>query len=499
MTSIQEVEAQIKTNFTEWFHHLRESFEDSKKEFYTEFGPSFKDRTDKNRLQTHILLKLTDTIKLLSLIIQKFNQRNPDKILGPEPDTEFYHSPKMSPILSLLTEIIIWSSDKFIEVLNRFDHEITEIEKHLSNRPETEINDIIAPAIFETIKVERKEFEKQFKSYNDETLIIQKHWMKFTNKIPEAIFQIFESSIYFGDSDILKFIINNCELIPSKYRIKWLFTDFTNIPHLINRKIKMNFLIDDVDILFSSYLKNPENIHSIVIISCILCKINIDVSVDKLIRLVSILLTLISKINSEKDNITKDRFKHTICLLVDTINNLAEMSSNISSDLQRAYPIFNSYLSYLVPSILNGLYGQCEDIDESIDEIIVKINKMDIVYMYMGSMTDKSSDIKFRTINRLKLEKWIQIFKHIQDEQEYNEIEDGLLCTCVIKPVLLPNTDLVFDRYVIESSLWETSINPYTREPLTMEEFKMYNEESHIKEEIKKKRGIIKNLIDKYK
>jgi len=32
-----------------------------------------------------------------------------------------------------------------------------------------------------------------------------------------------------------------------------------------------------------------------------------------------------------------------------------------------------------------------------------------------------------------------------------------------------------------------------------MEEFKMYNEESHIKEEIKKKRGIIKNLIDKYK
>jgi hypothetical protein len=64
---------------------------------------------------------------------------------------------------------------------------------------------------------------------------------------------------------------------------------------------------------------------------------------------------------------------------------------------------------------------------------------------------------------------------------------------------LLPNTDLVFDRYVIESSLWETSTNPYTRDPLTMEEFKMYNEEAHIKEEIKKKRSIVKNLIDTYK
>lgn len=499
MSSIQEVEAQIRTNFTEWFHRLKQAFVDNKKEFYTEFGTSFKERTDKNKLQKHILVKFTDTIKLLSPIIQTFNQRNPDKILGPKPETEFYHSPKISPILLLLTEMIIWSSDKFIEVLDIFDYEITQMEKHLSNRSETEANDIIAPVIFETIKVEKKEFEEQFKTYNDETLIIQRHWMQFSNKIPEDIYQIFESSIFFGDSDILKFITDNCESIPSKYRIKWLFTDFTNIPHLINRKIKMDFLIDDVDILFSSYLKNPENIHSIIIISCILCKIKLDVPIDKLIRLVSILLTLISKLNSEKNNIAKDKFENTICLLVDTINNVVEMLSTITSDLQVTYPILNSYLTYLVPSILNGIYGQCEEIDDSIDEIIVKINKMDIVYMYMGSSSDKSSDIKFRTINRLELEKWIQIFKHLQNEEEYSEIEDGLLCTCVIKPVLLPNTDLVFDRYVIESSLWETSTNPYTREPLTMEEFKMYNEESHIKEEIKKKRAIVKKLIDKYK
>jgi hypothetical protein len=499
MSSIQEVETQIRTNFTEWFHHLRESFDDNKKDFHIEVGHSFKERTDKNKLQKQILIKLTDTIKMLSPIIQTFNQRNPDKILGQHPETDFYYSPKLSPILSLLTEIIIWTSDKFIEVLDIFNYEITQMEKHLSNRPETEANDIIVPAIFETIKAERKEFEEQFKSYNDETLIIQRHWIRFVDKIPEDIFQVFESSIFFEDSDILKVITDNCESVPSKYRIKWLFTDFTNITYLINRKIKMNFLIDDVDILFSSYLKNPENIHSIVIISCILCKIKLDVPIDKLIRLVSILLTIISKLNSEKDTIVKDRFEHTICLLVDTINNIAKMSSNITSDLQLVYPIFNSYLAYLVPSILNGIYGQCEDIDKSIDEIILKINKMDIVYMYMGSTSNKSSDIKFRTINILELEKWIQIFKDVQDEEEYNEIEDGLLCTCVIKPVLLPNTDLVFDRYVIESSLWETSTNPYTREPLTMEEFKMYNEESHIKEEIKKKRAIVKNLIDKYK
>ena len=117
----------------------------------------------------------------------------------------------------------------------------------------------------------------------------------------------------------------------------------------------------------------------------------------------------------------------------------------------------------------------------------------------MASTSDNISNIKFKNINRTELEKWIQIYKHIGTEEEYYEIEDGLLCSCVVKPVFLPNTDLVFDKYIVESSLWETCINSYTREPLTMEEFNEYNEEPHIKEEIKKKYEIIKRLIKKYK
>ena len=40
------------------------------------------------------------------------------------------------------------------------------------------------------------EFEQQFKHYNNETLIIQRHWLRALDKIPKHIFQVFESSIH---------------------------------------------------------------------------------------------------------------------------------------------------------------------------------------------------------------------------------------------------------------------------------------------------------------
>lgn len=499
MSTIQELENKLKTNFEQVIVEYQEKFQESKQKFHTEFGTSFKDRTDKNNLQKEILLNLTDIIKLLSQLIDKFNQRNPDKILGISIESEFYHSIKISPILSILTDIIIWTSDKYIEVINRFDREINEMQKHLSERLDTDAIDIIGPAIFETIKVEKKQMVQQFESYNEETLIIQRHWLRASDKIPKHIFQIFESSIFFEDSYVQKFIIDNCASLPTEYRVKWLFTDFKYINYIVSKKINMNFLTEDIDFLFATYLKNPENIHSIIIICCILSKVKLTVSNNKLIRIVSILLTIISKLNSEKKNIEKDKFENTLSLLIDTINNILELSINIDTNLKLSYPIINSYLVYLIPSILNGIYGQYDKIDESINNVIAKVSTEHIMIIYMASTSDTSSDIKFKNINRTELEKWIQIYKHIGAEEEYYEIEDGLLCSCVVKPAFLPNTELVFDRYVIESSLWETCINSYTREPLTMEEFNEYNEQSHVQEEIKKKNEIIKRLIKKYK
>ena len=68
--------------------------------------------------------------------------------------------------------MIILTSDKFIEVLNRFDSEITQMEEHVRNQndqDEQEEVDIIPKAILQTIKAERVEFEQQFKNYNDST------------------------------------------------------------------------------------------------------------------------------------------------------------------------------------------------------------------------------------------------------------------------------------------------------------------------------------------
>ena len=305
-------------------------------------------------------------------------------------------------------------------------------------------------------------------------------------------------------------------MIPSEYRVKWLFTDVTLYRNIVNKKIDINLLIKDIDFLFKTYLKNPANINSILIIFKVIFKTdykntifldtkiiieNSIITFNKLIRLVSIFLTIIAKLYSEIKQIGQDKFSDIVCELINTINKILVLSVKTSSDRPVTYPILDSYLVYLIPSILNVIYGQNEQIDNSIDRVISKVSTERMMIIYMGSTSKSSSDIKFRSIDRAKLDQWIQIYKDITDkeaEAEIAEIQDGLIGSCIITPAFLP-TDLVFDKYIIESSLWESEKNPYTRKPLTIKYFQSYNEIPEIKEQIEIKMEIIKRLVKKYK
>lgn len=500
MSNIQEIEEQIKSNFEEFITTHQKSFEDDKTNFYHEFdnNNSMQNHHNKHELQKSILKKSLETIKILSPIIQKFNERNKstDKI---------FKNTKMSSILSLLTDIIIWTSDKFIEVLHIIDNEINKIQKYLSN-PE-DIQDIIIPIVLETIKAEKLDIESLFRNYNDETIIIQNHWLNILSKpdlldqVPKDIFQVFESSMFFEDSDIVSFIIDNYKMLSSEYRIKWLFNDFKYINNIINKKIELEIeiLINDIDFLFGSYLKNPENIHNIIIICFTIIykirQININVPISKLIRFISILLTVIAKLDLEKNNIEKDKYVHTVCLIIDTINKILDLTGNINRDLTSSYPILDSYLVYLIPSILNGIYGTNEEIDIYIDKIISKVSTERMMIIYMASTCP---NVKIKIINGVELDKWKKIYEQVESDENFDEIIDELLSSCVINPVFLPNNVLA-DKYLIESSLWEKPENPYNRESLTIEDLEEYNERPEIKEKIKSKMNVIKEVIKRYK
>lgn len=57
-----------------------------------------------------------------------------------------------------------------------------------------------------------------------------------------------------------------------------------------------------------------------------------------------------------------------------------------------------------------------------------------------------------------------------------DEFLDPLLCTLIIKPVLLPNTNTIIDMDSIERHLLTKSENPFDRSPLTMEQLLVYNQ-----------------------
>jgi hypothetical protein len=68
-----------------------------------------------------------------------------------------------------------------------------------------------------------------------------------------------------------------------------------------------------------------------------------------------------------------------------------------------------------------------------------------------------------------------------KEEIQYpSEFTDPITCKPIITPVMIPNINEIFERISVVTQIYNQGINPYTREPLTLEELEKYNSKEDI-------------------
>ena len=240
-------------------------------------------------------------------------------------------------------------------------------------------------------------------------------------------------------------------------------------------------------------------------------------------------------------------------------NNLVNISNNISESICDITTIYNEssektkreteerffncfrddyvYIHDVIRYIYFSVYSVKDDIISSeITKIILRLNIM-LLKSYMSPIIKKSLMHKKLTCVHLEciqyilhydnsitfdLIQYVELFEKIsKNDPEYkniiqnilslidknnsdknNDIEypdeylDGITYEPITEPVLIPNIDIFFNKSSIMTHLLNNQTNPLTREPLTLETFKKYNEEPEIVEKIDNFKLKLQKFID---
>jgi hypothetical protein len=115
--------------------------------------------------------------------------------------------------------------------------------------------------------------------------------------------------------------------------------------------------------------------------------------------------------------------------------------------------------------------------------VIQKINdNPDIIIEIKDNILRVIDDINDKILssnNKTEIKEKLNNLK--EDEREYPpDFYDPLTCKIIKNPVMIPNTNEIFDRMSIISQIYNQGINPYTREKLTLEILEKYNQEENV-------------------
>lgn len=150
-----------------------------------------------------------------------------------------------------------------------------------------------------------------------------------------------------------------------------------------------------------------------------------------------------------------------------------ESDQAISPLSQTGYQRFDELMCSYVVNCLNN-----KQIDDEIFEILDQKNEslmewIKLTYDNADDINDVSNKLKQKQKNKKNI-----VFP--------DKFIDPILCSVIKDPVMIPNVDLIFDRSTINMQINKSSVNPYTREPLTMDIVNEYNLSDDVKQKIKK-------------
>ena len=318
---------------------------------------------------------------------------------------------------------------------------------------------------------------------------------QYYSHIPECIFNTFTSSLYFipGDHDFVEFIqnvysgseYNTGIMVPPSFRYKYLLSyhlNATDSTVLLNRN---DIMIDDIIYLYNEYKTDS----SILMLDCsvqILKILNdgrlpishinsIRPSFNKLFQLFTIICSHLLELSNSQDLKFKDK-----TVIIKYCNILLSYMGHI---LHEVPSLLNSYLVYCIPKCISTI-DKTLLVDLNIENIIniydLLLNHKYGIYYLIG-LIDQDDII----LKKMNLSENMRTFMgNIFEKSKNAEMIDEITCQPIIVPFYLPPKNILCDRYMTESYLWNKSENPYTREPLTINQLKEYNNSPAILEKI---------------
>ena len=243
--------------------------------------------------------------------------------------------------------------------------------------------------------------------------------------------------------------------IPSSYRCIYIIKLSKNPDIYEMIKPNINLLILDICELYQKLDKDPSLLTDICIINQLLNyqfkhkQCLIDLVSEELITFISIELTLISKIQSEKEHIEKSDYEILLGCFLFCIRIILETNNNI----------VESYLVHHIPTTLLTLY-ECEFTNISIKTNLNHIfrlllgNKHAIIYL--SSLLDEKTLSKIQIPlffeDKTKLEKWSNIYKKMNDFARIDEVLDPITYIPIIIPCIIPKTELNVENGCYEIS-----------------------------------------------
>ena len=326
--------------------------------------------------------EITQIIKKLSLIIKKYITTKPGQFVNLDMENPWFHGDptfiidkeciyqslfiergKISQILTIICKLIDYINNTFITEIDLYNRKIKYCEMKISEST----NVFQYRLLISDLTRQKTVCIEKFGEVHSISDIAHKYILSIfrtNNKgylsfMPKSIMNIFSSSLYFLENDcaFLEFIVEFASWIPSDYRCNYI----SRIIKLFNEKSferilskfnpNINLLIDDICVMYKQYLKDPSVIENIVIIINLLSSIMIRTKVNLLdsgnghIYFISVILTIISKIKSEKEHIPIDNYYVIIINCITCIEYIIKYNRSI----------IDSYLVHFMSNILLDL------------------------------------------------------------------------------------------------------------------------------------------------
>lgn len=488
-----------------------------------------------------------EIIKKLNIIVQKHLQMKPGEFVNIDTSISWYAGEEtflkngdqnpfydykiISQILTIIFKLNDFINELYMKEAKYFDDKISYL-KHLLDEKKEQLSPleymIFSFKINEMLEKLNKDSDtnnNDFKLFHEVTSTIRTYFLslfshmefdrpKYLSHLPLCTLNVFRSSLYFlkEDFDFLYFIIKFEDWIPSTYRCNYL-VEIMKLQNfnsdikkcLSNFNPDINLLILDLTNLYNRLAKDPSIISDITMINRFLVyifekkKYIINLELDYLISFVSIQLTILSKIKSEKENISGE----------DVYEKLVKDSLMcIKYIIETDHEIIKSYLVHQIPTILLSFYEEeykDRSLKECLDNIFLLLMENKHTIIYLSSTLDEESIKKIQIPlfgeNKIKLDTWVQRYKKMNSFEDYDQLLDPITSSTIVVPCVIPmdvNGSMlqVCDKNMMMSCLWTKSENPFTRSSLTIKELEDFNKKDEAVDKLREFNAILKSAIE---